>query len=54
MKICLNKIYVVQKFDTIDTIAKKYNVNPFSILIKNNLTPKMIKEGIVLFIENKN
>lgn len=51
MKKDFNDFYIVQKNDTIDSIASKYNTNPTSILIKNHMSPKMIKEGTVLFIE---
>jgi len=44
----LNNFYIVQKGDNIETIAKKYGLSTISILIKNNLTPAMIKEGIIL------
>ena len=51
MKKVLNEIYIVQEDDTIDSIASKYNVYPISILILNNIIPKMIKKGKVLFIK---
>ena len=42
MKKEFNTIYIVEKFDTIETIAKKYNKNPVEILLKNNITPKKV------------
>lgn len=51
MKKEYNIFYIVKKGDTIDKIAEKYNVHPTSILINNYLTPKMIKEGCILFIK---
>lgn len=50
MKKQLNNFYIVQKHDNIETIAQKYNLNPVAILIKNNLTPSMIKEGVILIL----
>ena len=46
-----NTFYIVKKDDTIDKIALKYGVNPTSILINNLITPKMIKEGCILYIK---
>ncbi len=46
-----NQIYIVEKDDTIDKIASKYNKNPVEILIKNSISPGMIKEGLVLYID---
>ena len=51
MKKMLNEIYIVKPHDTIDSIAKKYGVNPLMILLYNNITPKMISKGKVLFIK---
>ena len=53
MKKVLNEIYIVQDDDAIDLIAAKYNVSPLSILVQNNILPKMIKKGKVLFIKRK-
>lgn len=52
MKKIKDAIYLVKKGDSLNSIAKKYNVNSTKILIDNNCTPKMIKEGMVLFIKN--
>lgn len=52
MKKEFNTFYIVQKGDTIEKIAEKYQINATSILIRNNITPKMIKEGKVLYIKN--
>ncbi len=54
MKIVIKKnnlYYVVKKDDNLEEIAKKYKINPLKILILNNITPNMIKEGKILFIE---
>lgn len=45
-----NKLYIVEQNDNIDKIAKKLNVTAISILIKNNITPNMIKKGMILII----
>ena len=50
MKKSLNSVYIVQQGDNIEKIAKKYNISTISILIKNNITPNMIKKGRVLII----
>lgn len=47
----LNQIYIVKENDNIENIAKKYQLNPINILIYNNLSPKMIKKGTILFIK---
>lgn len=51
MKKEFNQIYIVKENDNIESISKKYNVPPISILITNNITPKMIKKGKVLIIK---
>ncbi len=51
MKKEFNQIYIVKENDTLELISKKYNVCPISILINNNITPKMIKKGKVLIIK---
>lgn len=53
MKKDYNIFYIVQKGDTIDKIAKKYQINPTTILINNFISPQMIKEGCVLFIKKQ-
>ncbi len=52
MKKIKDDIYVVKNGDTLASIAKAYNVNPTFILLANNLTPKMICEGTVLYIQH--
>jgi len=42
------KIYKIQKGDTLNSIAKKFNTNPTAILIENNISPKSIREGKIL------
>ena len=54
MKKEYNQIYIVQEGDNIEKIAEKYKISPLSILIANNITPKMIKKGKVLFINVNN
>lgn len=50
MKLVKNQIYYVKDGDTIESIAKEYNVNPTVILIKNKITPNMICKGMILYI----
>lgn len=45
-----NQYYIVKKGDNLENIAQKYKIQPLKILILNNLTPEMIKEGKLLFI----
>ncbi len=45
-----NLFYIVQQNDDIEIIAKKYNINSTKILLLNNLTPYMIREGKILYI----
>ena len=52
MKKEFNKIYIVENGDNIDKIAEKYNVSAVSILIINNITPSMLKKGMILFIKS--
>lgn len=52
MKKEYNQIYIVKEGDNLEKIAEKYKVSPLSILITNNITPKMIKKGKVIFIKN--
>ncbi len=51
MKKSCNEIYIVEKGDTIGSIAERNNVNPTTILLANNLTPAMIKPGRALYIK---
>ncbi len=50
MKKELNYIYIVQEGDNIESIAKKYGVSAMRILIKNSISPSMVKKGKVLII----
>lgn len=45
-----NKYYIVKKNDNLINISRKYKINPIKILLENNLTPEMIREGRVLYI----
>lgn len=51
MKKEYNQIYIVKEHDSIDSISKKYGLSPLKILIDNNVSPKMIKKGKILFIK---
>ena len=51
MKKEYNQIYIVQEGDNIENISKKYSVSPISILLCNNITPKLVKKGKVLVIK---
>ncbi len=42
--------YVVKKGDSLNSIAKKFDVNPTQILVENYITPSAIKEGVILSI----
>ena len=46
MKKEFNQIYIVKEGDSLDKIASIYNVSPLSILLTNNITPKMLKKGM--------
>ena len=48
-----NEIYVVRSGDTLNSIANDYKINPTIILIQNAITPKLIKEGMILYIPKK-
>lgn len=50
MKKILNNLYIVKKGDTLESIAQKYMISSMNILLQNNVTPKMIKEGLILYI----
>lgn len=47
-----NIIYIVQENDTIEKIAEKFHISAIKIMINNNISPKILKKGIVLYIEN--
>lgn len=53
MQITHSELYCVQENDTLASIAEKFNLNPTSILIINNITPKNIRKGFVLYIPQK-
>lgn len=52
MKIINSQIYEIKEGDSLDSIAKKFGINPTSILLANNITPKQIRKGFVLYIPN--
>lgn len=52
MQVKNSELYVVKENDTLNSIAQNFNINPTSILILNNITPKIIRKGFVLYIPN--
>ncbi len=50
MEIKNNPLYKIKEGDTLNSIALKFNINPTSILLVNNITPKNIRKGFVLYI----
>lgn len=50
MKKNINPYYIVNKNENIEQIAKNCNTNSISLLIKNQILPKDIKEGTILII----
>lgn len=52
MKIYQNSLYIVEENDSLDKIAEKFKINPTTLLIANNISPKSIRKGFVLFIPN--
>ena len=50
MKILKNNFYKVQKNDTLSSIAKAYGMHPTEFLMANNISPKAIFEGNILYI----
>lgn len=52
MEILKNNFYKVKKGDSLSSIAKAYNMHPTELLIKNNISPKEIYEGNVLYFGN--
>ena len=50
MKVINNKIYEIKEGDSLNSISQKFDVNPTSILIANNISPKQIRKGFVLYI----
>ena len=52
MKLYLSSFYTVQEGDTLDIIAKKYNISPIKILIYNKISPLYIIKNKILYIKN--
>ena len=52
MKIEKCPIYEIKEGDSLNSIAQKFDVNPTSILLANNISPKQIRKGFVLYIPN--
>ena len=48
----INPYYIVKNNENIDIVAKNCNKNSVSILVKNQILPKNVKEGVVLYIKN--
>ncbi len=46
-------IYKIKNVDTLSTIAQKFNVNPTEILITNQISPKQIFEGNIIYFSKK-
>lgn len=43
--------YKVKKGENLKIISKKFNIDSTKILLDNNLSPKQIKEGILIKIQ---
>lgn len=50
MQIIDPELYTIKEGDSLNSIAEKFNVNPTTILLVNNITPKNIRKGFVLYI----
>lgn len=50
MQITDPELYTIKEGDSLNSIAEKFNVNPTTILLVNNITPKNIRKGFVLYI----
>lgn len=50
MNIEQSEIYVVKEGDTLEGLAKKFDVNATSILLANNISPKNIRPGFVIYL----
>ncbi len=46
-----NSVYIVQEGDTIDSIAKRFGINPIWLLLKNNISPLQVQKGVVLSVD---
>ena len=51
VKKILSPIYKIKNGDTLKSIASKYKINPTEILLFNNITPRQIHEGFILFLD---
>ncbi len=51
MKVYSSDIYFVKEEDTLSSISAKFNINETAHLIKNNITHKMLSEGMILKIK---
>ena len=45
--------YIVKKFDSLESIAKKFNVSVCEIVTKNNLTSNELPSSLIIPVENK-
>ena len=43
--------YQVKRGENLNVVAKKNNIDATQILLKNNLSPKQIKEGVFLRLD---
>lgn len=50
MKLINPELYVIKEGESLNSIAEKFGVNPTTILLVNNITPKNIRKGFVLYI----
>ena len=45
------EIYKIKNVDTLSTISKSFNINPTELLVTNEISPKQIYEGNVVFFK---
>lgn len=45
------EIYKIKNVDTLSTISKLFNINPTELLVTNEISPKQIYEGNVVFFK---
>lgn len=44
-------IYKIKDVDSLSTLAEKFKINPTQILIENQISPKEIYEGNILYFK---
>ena len=47
----LNHFYIISKNENIEEIAQKCNTLSIKLLLENNTTPFVLKEGQILFVK---